>query len=434
MKYEFNRGYAFTRIFTNLALRLNFGKLIYVGKENADTDYPLIFAPNHRNAVIDPMILINFISKKQLVFLARADVFKNPKIARILVWLHIMPVYRIRDGVDNLKNNEESFELSGNLLKKKIPLALFPEGRHNPKLSLLPIQKAIPRIVFPIEEEFDFTLGSRVIPVGIYYPDIFGFLSDAYITFGKPILMSDYKEQYEINPQLAANQIRQDLGKSLSELIVDIQNDEYYDEYVHAIDWNAHTLAKQRYPKNKEGYLLASQDIVRKLDKLFEHDCQTFDSKIENFRSAHKTLKEYGLTSKDPVSNPSAALSLLLQTLLLVVTFPIALFGFINGIFPIIGYKKLLGLFKEEQFIPSVRYASGMLLVPIFDLIQTIIIGITTMSLGVSIAYFLLMPATFYFACWWRKWAKGLRRKWKVNRFKNRFPDVWEKIIAQIKL
>lgn len=434
MKYEYNKGYALTRFFTNIALKLNFGKIIYVGKENADTDYPLIFAPNHRNAVIDPMILINSISKKHIVFLARADVFKNPKIARILEWLHIMPVYRIRDGVENLKNNEESFELSGSLMKKKIPLALFPEGRHNPKSSLLPIQKAIPRIVFPIEEEVDFTLGSRVIPVGIYYPDIFGFLSDAYITFGKPILISDYKELYEINPQLAANQFRLDLGECLGELIVNIQNDAFYDEYLYAIDWNAHTLNKNRYPNNKDGYLLASQDIVRKLDKLFVQDRHTFDAKIEDYRVAHKTLKDYGLTTKDPVSNPSSVLTLLIQTLLLVATFPVALIGFLNGIFPIIGYKKLLGLFKEEQFIPSVRYASGMLLVPIFDFIQTIIVGIITMSWSIALAYFLLMPATFYFACWWRKWAKGLRRKWKVNHFKNRFPDVWKKVITQIKL
>ena len=434
MKYEYNKGYAILRFFANLALRLNFRKLVYVGKENIDTDYPLIFAPNHRNAVIDPLVVINMICKKQIVFLARADVFKNPKIARILEWLHIMPVYRIRDGAENLKNNEESFELSGNLLKKRIPLALFPEGRHNPKLSLLPIQKAIPRIVFPVEAEENFTFESRVIPIGLYYPNIFGFLSDAYVCIGKPIYMSNYKALYDENHQQAANQFRHDLYDSLAELVVNIQNDDYYNEYLFAIDWNAKELAKNKFADKKGDYLLASQDIVRELDNMFVNDRSAFEAKIEDFRAAHKTLSEHGFTTKDRVSKPLSIAALLMQTLMLTVTFPIALCGLINGILPIIGYKKLLGMFKDRQFIPTVRFASGWLLVPFFDLIQTILLGFITKSWIVALAYLIIMPAAFYFSCWWRKWTKDLKRKWMVYRFKNHFPDVWEKINAQIKL
>lgn len=52
----------------------------------------------------------------------------------------------------------------------------------------------------------------------------------------------------------------------------------------------------------------------------------------------------------------------------------------------------------------------------------------------VGLLYLLLMPVTFYFACWWRKWAKSLLRKWRVNRFAKRFPDSWMKLISLIRL
>lgn len=432
MKYEYSKGYEFIRFFERIALNLHYRKIVYTGTENIDESHPIVFAPNHRNAVIDPFLLLSAL-KKQPVFLARADVFKKPAIARIMTWLHIMPVYRIRDGVENLENNNESFQMSGELLKKRIPMALYPEGRHNPKISLLPVQKAISRIVMPIEAAENFTLGSEVIPVGVYYPDVFGFLSDAYVAFGKPIKVADYKPQYDENPNLAANYLRKDLENAMRELMVDVWNDEFYNEYLHAIDWNAPLLAEEKYAGKKEDYLLASQDVVRSLDDLFHANRPVFDAKIENFREAHQLLKEHGLTSKDNVVKPSSTTAIVLQALLLILSLPITVFGFLNGIFPILVYKKLLGFFKDNQFIPTVRVVTGLFIVPIFVVIQSIIVGLV-LNWWWALAYFILMPAAFYFACWWRKWAKSLVRKWRVNRFVKRFPDLWEKVVSLVRL
>lgn len=427
MNYEYSKGYEVVRFFERITLNLHYRKIVYKGLENINEGHPIIFASNHRNAVIDPFMLLNA-CKKEPVFLARADVFKKPNIARMMRWFHIMPVYRIRDGVENLENNNESFQLGGELLKKRIPMALYPEGKHNPKMSLLPIQKAISRIVLPIEASESFTLGTEVIPVGVYYPDIFGFLSDAYLIFGKPIKVADYQKQYEENPNLTANYLRKELENRMKELIVNIWNDEFYDEYVHAIDWNASRLAKSNYADKKEGYLLASQDVVRSLDEMFHQDKTSFDTKIDNFREANRILKKHQLISKDNIAKPSSTISILLQLLLLIISLPITIFGFINGIFPILVYKKLLGLFKDNQFIPTVRVVSGMFIVPIFVLIQSLVVGFVS-NWWWALAYFILMPTTFYFACWWRKWAKSLARKWRVNRFAKKFPDTWKKLV-----
>ncbi len=432
MDYEYSKGYQTLRFFERIALTLHYRKIVYSGTENIDENNPIIFASNHRNAVIDPLLLLNK-CKKQPVFLARADIFKKPAIARILKWLHIMPVYRMRDGAENLANNSDSFQLSGNLLKKRIPMALYPEGKHNPKMSLLPVQKAISRIVLPIEEDENFELGTEIVPVGLYYTDIFGFLSDAYVTFGKPIKVSDYQKQYEENPNITANLLRKDLEIEMRKLIVNISNDEFYNEYTHAIDWNAKRLTKEKYVGKKDGFLLASQEVVRNLDNLFENDRNSFNEKIRDFRKAKEIIDKHGLTTKDKVATPSSLVSLIAQLLLLIVSFPITVFGFINGALPILGYKKLLTLFKDNQFIPSIRAISGLFLVPIFTFIQSLIVGFI-FNWWYALAYFFVMPATFYFACWWRKWMKQWVRKWKVNRFEKKFPEAWRKLTKLIRL
>ncbi|MDD4698170.1 MAG: 1-acyl-sn-glycerol-3-phosphate acyltransferase, partial [Fermentimonas sp.] len=355
------------------ALRLYFRRMVFTGrKENVSKKKPIIFAPNHRNALLDALLLVyagyHF---KQVVFLARADIFKQKVVAWILKGMRIIPVFRIRDGKDNLEKNRDIFSNAARILKKGNPIALFPEGKHNPKQSLLPIQKAVPRIVLPTEASVKFELNSQIVPVSIYYRDIFGFLSDVYVTFGTPIEVSKYKEIYEENPSLAGNQLRQELERSLKSMVVNIWNDEFYDEYKYAIDLNGDRIAKEMFSDRKDDFLQASLHIVRKLDDLFENNRDEFDKRISDFRESHEVLKEHKINTKDKLWKPSTKENISSRFATLVLTAPIMLFGYLNAVFPLLINKKLLSLFKDNQFIPSVRYASGLIFIPIFDLIQS---------------------------------------------------------------
>ena len=77
-------------------------KVIIVGRENINPEDHLIYAPNHQNALMDALAVL-FTQKGQLVFLARADIFKRNFLASILYFLKILPVYRIRDGYQRCK-------------------------------------------------------------------------------------------------------------------------------------------------------------------------------------------------------------------------------------------------------------------------------------------------------------------------------------------
>ena len=436
MLYNYDFRYFLTKIPVKSALRLNFRKMVFTGrKENVSKKKPIIFAPNHRNALLDALLIVyagyHF---KQVVFLARADIFKKKFIAWMLRGMRIIPVFRIRDGKDNLDKNKDIFNSAARILKKNNPIALFPEARHNPKQSLLPIQKAVPRIVLPTESSLNFELNSQIVPVSIYYRDIFGFLTDVYITFGTPIEVSRYKEVYAENPNLATNQLRQDLETSLKSMVVNISNDEFYEEYKDAIDWNGDRIAIEKFSHRKDDYLQASLEIVRSLDNLCENNRQEFDSKIKDFRKAKEIIKEQQLNTKDSLWKPVSKENLFIRFVGLILTAPFMMFGYLNAIFPLLINKKLLSLFKDNQFIPSVRYATGLIFIPIFDLIQSLIIGSVTNNWLLAIIYFLVMPITFYFALYWRKWRHSANRDLKVSRFKKQFSDKWERLVQLIKL
>lgn len=431
MLYHYDFRYTLAKIPVKTTLRLNFKKLVFTGrKENVSKDQPVIFAPNHRNALLDALMLVYAgYPLKQVVFLARADIFKQKFIAWILRGLRIIPVFRIRDGKDNLNRNSEIFNNAASILKNNNPIAIFPEARHNPKQSLLPIQKAVPRIVLPTEASRAFELNSQIVPVSIYYRDIFGFLSDAYVTFGTPIDVSKYKEVYDENPGLATNQLRLELERSLKSMVVDIWNDEFYDEYCHAIDWNGDKIEKEKFSDRKDGFLQSSLHIVRSLDDVYENDRPAFNTRIAGFREACNILQAHGLTTKDRLWETSGSLNLFTRFKALVLTSPLMLLGFLNGLFPLLINKKLLSLFKDKQFVPSVRYASGLIFVPVFDLIQSLLLGALTKNWLLALVYFLVMPATFYFALYWRKWWKSALRDRKTALFRKQYPQLWERVV-----
>jgi len=436
MIYRYDFRYTVAKFFVSIALRLNFRKLVFVGRdENVSKDKPVIFTPNHRNALIDALLVVySTYHLKQVVFLARADIFKQKLVAWMLRGMRMLPVFRIRDGKDNLDRNSEIFNNAARILKKNNPIAIFPEARHNPKQSLLPIQKAVPRIVLPTEASLGFQLNSQIVPVSIYYRDIYGFLSDVYITFGTPIEVSAYKDLYNENEGLAINQLRLDMEQRLKSMVVNIQHEPFYDEYLYAIDWNGDSIARERFTGRKDAFLQASLWIVKKLDDLFDHDRPLFDTRMAAFRDALELLNAHGLSTKDRVRTPSTSVNLFTRFSGLTLTTPVAFFGFLNGLFPLLISRKLQGLFKDKQFVASARYVSGLIFVPVFDLIQSLAVGFITQEWWLALAYFTSMPATFYFAVYWRKWLREALRDVKVRRFTKQFPDKWKQLLALIHL
>ena len=185
----------------------------------------MLFAVNHPNALMDPLFVTTF-NPRENHFLVRADVFKKPLIKKFLTSLNLMPIFRIRDGIKQLSNNDEVFEKCFKILQKKQTLIIFPQGGHSRKRKIQPLSKGFTRIVFGALERFP-ELGISVIPVGITYQNSSVYPSKVCVQFGEII---DAKAIYDSNiPAKAILILKEKVSNQLKKLTVHIPDDENYE-------------------------------------------------------------------------------------------------------------------------------------------------------------------------------------------------------------
>src|SRR5512133_623451 len=197
-------------------------KVIVVGRENINPDHHLIFAPNHQNALMDALAVL-FTHKGQLIFLARADIFKKKPVAALLYFLKILPVYRIRDGFSSLKGNDEIFTKTIDVLKNKNGLVILPEGDHAGFRRLRQLKKGICRIAFQAEEATGYDLKLKIIPVGLEFTHYTRYRQVLTVVYGRPIEVSDYTDLYKASPEKAFNELRERLSDEIKNLMVHIE-------------------------------------------------------------------------------------------------------------------------------------------------------------------------------------------------------------------
>ncbi len=208
-----------------IAVPLFFGRVEINGKEHIPEHYPFIIAPNHQNAFLDA-ILMGVYMKKPVHFLTRSDVFVPPFLG-VLNLLNMMPVYRIRDGYENLNKNEEIFNRCKSILKGGNPVLIFPEGNMGQGHFLRPLTKGTSRLAFQTQAEMNGSL--YVLPVGINYFHHYRPSFKCIINFGKPIHVRDFMDQYEHQRAKALIEFKDTLSDSLKQLLL-LPDAEHYDQ------------------------------------------------------------------------------------------------------------------------------------------------------------------------------------------------------------
>ncbi|MGM0505092.1 MAG: 1-acyl-sn-glycerol-3-phosphate acyltransferase, partial [Bacteroidota bacterium] len=222
-------GYTILRPYVDFVTKIYFRTTVH-NFNNIPKDDNIIFAPNHQNALMDALAILATV-KTEPVFLARADIFKKKSIAKILTFLKILPIYRIRDGKESLKNNEQIFQKTVDVLKNKNGLVILPEGNHAGLRKLRTLKKGISRIAFEAEEVNNFTLDIKIVPVGLDWTHYSNFRSRLFVNFGQPISVSDYYEEYKNNPPRGMNLLRERIAEELKKYMIHIESDDYYEMF-----------------------------------------------------------------------------------------------------------------------------------------------------------------------------------------------------------
>ncbi len=223
--------YKFVKNGGKIGLPLFFGRLEINGEENVPKNKPFLIAPNHQNAFLDAILMGVYI-KKPVHFLTRSDVFVTP-FEGVLSALNMMPVYRIRDGYEKLSKNEEVFAKCASLLKKGLPVLIFPEGNMDEGHYLRPLSKGTARLALQTQINMDEDL--LILPVGINYFDHFRPRHKCIINFGAPIKVKDYLEKYNTHKAKGLIALRNDLSSAMKSQLL-IPEKEGYETKVKALN------------------------------------------------------------------------------------------------------------------------------------------------------------------------------------------------------
>ncbi|RLD40375.1 MAG: hypothetical protein DRI88_13675, partial [Bacteroidetes bacterium] len=299
--------------------------------QNIPDEGPLIFTPNHQNALMDALAMLCTVDRR-LVFMARSDIFKKPVIASILYFMRILPIYRIRDGYESLKKNEEIFQKTIDVLTdKNCALVILPEGNHSGIRRLRPLKKGFARIAFQTEEANNFSLDIKIIPVGIYYDDYEAFRSRLIINFGKPISVNKYYDQYREAPAIAINLLKNELSEHIKSLIINIETEKYYDLINTLRRLYEERLAERlQISGQKKKSLPAQQLIVNGLQKVVDTEPGKIDLLDQKVHQYLKNLKEIKLNGVYRIEKTSLG-KILSLFCLLVLFFPVYLYGVVNN-------------------------------------------------------------------------------------------------------
>lgn len=188
--------YKIAQFIIGLALRIYYKRIDVRGLSNLDTNGPSIIIANHPNTLMDALLLA-YISKQKIYFLAKATLFNSKLRMRFLQRLHMIPINRPGEGRVEGVSNSDSFSACFKVLDEGKRIVIFPEGSSFKERVLRQLKTGTARIALDFELKHQGNAGLTVIPVGINYSDQERFQSNILVSIGKPIEVAQFLEAYQ---------------------------------------------------------------------------------------------------------------------------------------------------------------------------------------------------------------------------------------------
>jgi 1-acyl-sn-glycerol-3-phosphate acyltransferase len=419
---DFSRRYfvynLYLKFFHN---HLYYRKLYVVNRENIPAKgEPLLVIYNHQNGLNDPLsILYMFDDFRQPVFIARGDIFKKDRVAKILRFLKILPTFRTRDGgVSDIKYNMTSFSLAADVLNQGGTLVIAPEAQHQQGHYLGSFKKGFPRIAFAAEEKADFNLGLKILPVNIHYKDYYNARSEVVLTVGEPFSCAEFSENFKTDPNIAYALLNEKARARLKAITPDV---EQYEEYYEEVDFLRQLWVKPRLEKKGlstsyfPNYPAEEVALLQEISTMQAEQPERFTQLMQRTREYLNELQKLNL--RDWLIGIKCSLAkVLLYTIAAVIAFPFYLFGLINNIIPFSFPAMLRKKIMDRQLHSSFNFVGGMVSFTIFYLLVFVILWIASKSFLCALGYLLLMYLSFFAFYYYKRGFIKLKALWRYYK------------------
>ena len=378
-----------------------FRRVIVSGAHKVPTDRPVVMVANHQNALLDPVVLC-VSTNKQVHWLTRADVFKNPLVERFLRRINMLPVYRERDRVDDLHNrNNEIFRQCYERMKGNAIIGIFPEGTHRGKKQLVPLKKGLARLVIGAYEA-----GVRdlcIVPVGLDYESFYDPQKNLLVKFGEPIEVDEFLAKQDTTHAKLHVEITETVHHELSKLMIHIDSDDVHSEILALKPLIDAKLNGKTLMKKYEVFHAFAKELDEKAEyhPFLNHEVNRYRTGMHQMR-----IEEEWFSKKTGLLNVLFFIAgLPFAALTATVLWPLQLFT----------ERFVKTVIKDALFRNSIRISFWTFITPLYLLALYGLLRLGGVESSKAILLWLSIPAGLITLPWWRN-AKRLMHTLRIRK------------------
>ena len=397
---------------------------------------PLMIVANHPSTFMDPIVIATML-KREVYFLAKGELFKGSFLKWLLARFNMIPVYRKQDDVSQMNKNQDTFIKCFEHLEHGGAILIFPEGTSITERKLRPVKTGAARIVLGAEARNNFSLGTKIITIGLNYNDPHKFNRDLFINIDTPIKVKDFEKEYLDDEIKGAQDLTEQIRIQLEKSIIAID-----DAQTDALVKDVEMLYKYKRLKelginhdDTEADFHLSKKIVDAVNFFLEHQPARADKMRKRLRSYIRHLKQIGITDVDlekNKKNKSSFLSNIQALFNAVIGFPIFIYGLINNYLPFeIPAWIARKVSTEIEYRGAIGMVAGFFTFAIFYTVQIILVWEYSDSIAFTFFYAINLPVSGFFAYWYYYTLKEIRATWLLMMIFYKKSTIISKLITE---
>ena len=374
--YEKDSAYSALRHLVDWSIKHSYRKVEVHGEENLPTDGALLLAPNHCNTLMDALVMLRAY-KGSTVFGARADIFNNPFLAKIMYFLRILPMVRQRDGLRNVLKNKDTQEVIVETLENGVRFCMFPEGKHRTMHSLQVLGKGAFRAALAANEKFGSERPIYIVPVGIEYGDYFRYRSTSLVNYGKAINVTEFVKTLDVeNDVQMIEPLRKELSARMPELMTFIPDDENYEAKWALLKMLSTASSKKGYGDCGSSLyedMLRNREIALDIEKALEEKPEKMAEILEEVKEFEAKRKKKGISTYAFKKKSNPVLSAIGKGFAALLGLPYFLFSAITSL-PMWGVSEMIrGKVKDKAFRNTVGFGVKLVMTVLLGIIYTVL-------------------------------------------------------------
>jgi len=325
------------------ALGFYFSRIERFHGERIPRSGPVLFTSNHPNSLTDAFIIGASVPRK-VNFVATVQLFRFAPLRWLLTRCGVIPINRVKDDPRAMRTVLDTFESCFRVLEQGEAVGIFPEGITHDDPQLKTVKTGAARMALELEHRHGGKLGLQIVPVGLTFSAKERYRSEVLVHFGEPIRIADFLAGYPEKKHDCLHKLTSEIEQRITALILHLPKLERA-RIVEAVKrlyldrlFVGNRVIHEPVPP-KAGELMLTQAIANAVNFTYEHHPEHAARFARQLDHYERWLKRLNLSDEELAHFPAQAQlawQSVVWALLGVVLFPIALYGCVHRLLPVL--------------------------------------------------------------------------------------------------